>query len=73
MDMGQAIELGSKLGAVAVLAGACWANWKELRGVRKAIHAGNNATQEILVKALTGELKSYAQWNSERDHDRGEE
>jgi len=55
-----------KLLAVPSVTVLCVIVWTELRGVRKAIHNGNNAVQEILVKALTGELKSFAEWKADR-------
>jgi hypothetical protein len=58
------LKLAAQPGLMGLLAVALYFFWKEVRGVKTAIHNGNNAVQEILVKALTGELKSYDQWKA---------
>ena len=55
-----------KLLAAPSATALCIIVWYELRGLRRALHNANNAVQEILVKALTGELKSYDQWKADQ-------
>ena len=62
MDAKEVLELLSAP-TVTVL---CAIVWYELRGMRRAMKDANERVQEILVKALTGELKSYADWKANK-------
>lgn len=66
MSIEEWIKLISQIGALPMLAVFCYLVYKTQERIRSTIHAGNNNVQDILVMAMTGELKSVAQWREIR-------
>ena len=66
MSIEDLLKIAAQPDLMGLLTVALYFFWKEVRAMRTAIDKGNNAVQEILVKSLTGELTSYANWKNDQ-------